>query len=164
MIGRAEEIVKWLFAQDRDKLFECKEFKKRRSLNANSYFHALVGKIAEASQTSTVEVKNALIRDYGQYHYLENGTLDWSIKPEGFNYLRSETEHYQPTDRYMLDKGKKLIVYIVMRGSHTYNTAEMARLIDGTVSEAKELGIETLPPDELMRLKERWNARENINS
>ena len=36
-----------------------------------------------------------------------------------------------------------------MRGSHTYDSKEMSRLIDGTVSEAKELGIETMPLDEL---------------
>ena len=34
----------------------------------------------------------------------------------------------------------------------------MSRLIDGTVFEAKELGIETLTPDELMRLKEQWKV------
>ena len=42
-------------------------------------------------------------------------------------------------------------------GSSTYNTKEMSVLIDGTVYEAKELGIETLPPDELERMKIEWN-------
>lgn len=36
---------------------------------------------------------------------------------------------------------------LVMRGSHTYDTDEMAKLIDGTVYEAKELGIETMTPE-----------------
>jgi hypothetical protein len=34
----------------------------------------------------------------------------------------------------------------------------MSRLIDGTVSEAKELGIETLPEKEIERLKELWKV------
>lgn len=38
-------------------------------------------------------------------------------------------------------------------GSHTYNTKEMSRLIDGVVTRCKELDIETLPPDELKRMK-----------
>ena len=42
-------------------------------------------------------------------------------------------------------------------GSSTYNTKEMSVLIDGIVYEAKELGIETLPPDELERMKVEWN-------
>lgn len=157
MIGHAEDIVQWLFSQDRDKVFEIKEHKEKRSLNANSYFHMLVGKIAEVNHTSNIEVKNALIRDYGQYHYID-GKIDWSVKPEYFDYLKSETEHYQPTDRYVMDKGQKLIVYLVMRGSHTYNTKEMARLIDGTVQEAKDLGIETLPPEQIEHLKELWHG------
>jgi hypothetical protein len=32
----------------------------------------------------------------------------------------------------------------------------MAVLIDGIISEAKEMGIETLPPREVERLKEMW--------
>ena len=38
-------------------------------------------------------------------------------------------------------------------GSSTYNTKEMARLIDGIVSECKELEIETMPPEKLELLK-----------
>ena len=43
-------------------------------------------------------------------------------------------------------------------GSHTYDTEEMSRLIDGVVTECRELGIETLPPDELKRMKEQWGV------
>jgi hypothetical protein len=32
----------------------------------------------------------------------------------------------------------------------------MSILIEGIVSEAKEMGIETLPPDEIKALKESW--------
>jgi hypothetical protein len=45
-----------------------------------------------------------------------------------------------------------------MRGSHTYDTKEMARLIDGVVYEAKSIGIETLSPDELERMKSLWKV------
>ena len=47
--------------------------------------------------------------------------------------------------------------YKVYRGSHTYDTKEMSALIDGTVADAKELGIETATPNELMRMKQEWN-------
>ena len=162
MIGNAGEIVKWLFAQDRERLFEIKEHKEKRSLSANAYFHKLCQLIAEKNHTSIIEVKNQMISDYGQYHYLENGEIDWSIKSENFNHLRCEDVHYQITDRYIRDKGRKMIVYLVMRGSSTYNTAEMSRLIDGTVSEAKELGIETMTPAELERMLRRWEKKDGI--
>lgn len=158
MTGTAEECIRWLFRQDRDKLFDIKEHREKRSLSANAYFHVLVNKIADAVGASNVEVKNDLIRDYGQYHYLEDGKIDWSIKPESFNYRKSETEHLHPTNRYVIDKGKKLNVYIVMRGSHTYDSKEMSTLISGAVEEARNLGIETLPPQELARMVSLWKS------
>lgn len=44
-----------------------KAYKKKRSLDANSYFHVLVGKIADATGNSKVYIKNKLIAEYGQY-------------------------------------------------------------------------------------------------
>lgn len=56
-------------------------------------------------------------------------------------------------------------VYIVMRGSHTYNTVEMARLIDGVIGEAKELDIETITVTERDKMLEQWGkAYEKHNS
>jgi hypothetical protein len=48
--------------------------------------------------------------------------------------------------------------YKIYRGSHTYDTKEMSLLIDGTVADAKELGIETATPDEIRQMKERWGV------
>ena len=53
---------------------------------------------------------------------------------------------------------KEFTHYAVIRGSHTYNTKEMSILIDGTVDEAKGLGIETIPPDELKLMLSKWNT------
>ena len=47
-----------------------------------------------------------------------------------------------------LDNGELNRVYIVMRGSHTFNSAEMARLIDGVIHEAEQLEIETITPNQ----------------
>lgn len=41
-------------------------------------------------------------------------------------------------------------------GSSTYDAKEMSVLIDGVVSECKEMGIETMTPDEIARLKSEW--------
>lgn len=40
----------------------------------------------------------------------------------------------------------------MLRGSSTYDTDEMSKLINGLVSECQEMGIETLPPQELERM------------
>lgn len=150
-----EQPVDYDRLKDKDVRMELKEYREKRSLNANAYFHVLVEKIAEKQGLTHSEVHNQLIADYGcMDEDIKNIILDDSIP-----YLRLDTIHLRPTDATkILDNGKLYRVYIVMRGSHTYDTKEMARLIDGTVSEAKELNIETLPPNELERMKQQWKV------
>ena len=72
----------------------------------------------------------------------------------------AETYHLAPTSQVRIgNDGIEYRTYKMIRGSHTYNTEEMSHLIDGIVSEAKELGIETLPPDEIERMMSTWQNR-----
>lgn len=139
--------------QDADLNVEIKKWREKRSLNANSYFHVLVDKIAAVQGLSHAEVHNKMIADYGfMDEEIKNLIMDADIP-----WQRLETIHLMPTSyTKLMENGKLYRVFIVMRGSHTYNTTEMARLIDGTVYEAKELGIETIPPNEIELLKAMW--------
>lgn len=145
-----------VFDKTKDKLLnvEIKEYREKRSLNANAYFHVLVDKIAGVQKVSHAEIHNQMIADYGFVDEdIKNLILDDNVP-----YLQLTNIHLRPTSATkVMDNGKLYRVYIVMRGSHTYDTKEMSRLIDGVVSEAKNLGIETLSPDELERMKQAWN-------
>ena len=132
--------------------------KEKRSLNANSYFHKLVQLIAAAVGSSNTEVKNRLIREYGAFLYEDDGNIPtYYVK---FKYaekvLNYENMHFKP-----IGFEGEFVKMALMKGSHLYSTGEMSRLIDGTVSEAKELGIETMTPAELERLKAGWNTEQN---
>lgn len=129
---------------------------EKRSLTANAYFHKLVSLIAQRNKESITERKNSLIAEYGQFdETIKNIILDDEIDWRQVGYL-----HLMPTTATrVLDNGRLYRVYHVMRGSHTYSVAEMSRLIDGTVEQAKELGIETLPPAELARMKAAWTQK-----
>lgn len=70
--------------------------------------------------------------------------------------------HLQPTSqvREGLD-GVMYRTYKLLRGSHTYNSEEMARLITGLISECKDAGIsdaEIATPDEKRILKEKYGV------
>ena len=52
MIGKPEELVRWLFNQDKEKVFEVKEHKVKRSLNANAYCWVLMSKIADVIKST----------------------------------------------------------------------------------------------------------------
>ena len=146
MIGKAEELVRWLWNQDRDKLFEIKEHKEKRSLTANAYAWSLIGKIADALRLSKEETYLNMLKRYGQSEMV---SVLSSIDVTGY------FKYFEPIATTML-QGKEFTHYKIFKGSSEYDSREMAVLIDGIVSEAKELDIETLPPAEVERLKEMW--------
>lgn len=158
---RDHQLGKWLITFETDELpnyddlrgsdleLQVKEYRKKRSLNANSYFHVLAGKIAEATGQSHTEAHNHLIAEYGQM----DAEVQNIIMDDDIPYLKLETLHLRPTTATrLMDNGKLYRVYYVMRGSHTYDQKEMSRLIEGTVFEAKELGIETMTPDQIKQM------------
>jgi len=146
MIGNAREIIEWLFNQDKEKLYDIKEHKERRSLNANAYAWVLIGKIADVLRTDKDSVYLAMLKKYGQSDLI---SVQAHIDVKGY------FKYYEEFGRASL-QGKEFIHYRVFKGSSEYDSKEMAVLIDGIISDAQELGIETLPPHEIERLKNIW--------
>ena len=142
--------------QGKDLTIEADTKRVRRSLNSNNYFHVLAGKMADKLTVSKARMKNLLICKYGQPYLLDDGSpmiYKTNAPPEFMQ--EQESIHSLPV-KYSEENGKQVIFYKVYRPSHEYNTLEMSALIDGTVADAKELGIETLTPLELARMKMRW--------
>lgn len=150
MIGNPEEISRWLWKQDKEQLFEIREWKKKRSLNANAYAWKLIGEIADVLRSSKDEVYLEMLKRYGQQEMI---SVRSDINLLGF------IKYYEEAGRSKLN-GKEFIHYRVFKGSSEYDTREMAVLIDGIVSEAKELDIETLTPAELAMIKDQWKEGE----
>ena len=137
----------------------AKKHREKRSLNANAYFHVLVTKIAAATDESNTAIKNHLIREYGAFEFIGDQIPTFRLKEEYQNdMLVREDIHVRPIG-HDYENGCNWVRMAFMRGSHTYNTAEMSRLIDGAVNEAKELGIETMPPDEMKRMLDAWKPK-----
>ena len=144
--------------KDKELRIEVKEYREGRSLNANAYFHVLVDKIAKALKISEVESKNQMLARYGQLdNYVKTIILDDEIE-----WQKLTSIHLRPTTHTkVMENGRLYRVYLVIRGSHTYDTAEMGQLIDGTVEEAKALGIETMTPAELERMIKAWDQKKS---
>lgn len=134
--------------------------RKRRSLDANAYFHVLVGKLADKMRISKPRCKNLMIGRYGQPFYIDDSeTAEAVIKTNipADIMMENESVHCMPCG-FKTEGEQELVFYKIMRGSSTYDTMEMSILIDGTVNECKDLGIETLTPDELERMIASWKA------
>ena len=131
---------------------DIKPHRAKRSLNANAYFQVLVDKLRTALRIGFSECKNDLITSYGQVEYIgdEQVVIKTNVPPDKMR--QSEILHCLCV-KTSQEAGKNVFFYRVYRGSHTYNSQEMAQLIDGTIQEAKAQDIETLTPAELMRLE-----------
>ena len=123
-----------------------------RSLNANSYFHVLCDRLRQKLGVSMAAMKNDLITSYGQIDYIDGQAIIYKTNAPPEKVQELEELHMK-----FLHRGEDgAYWYRVYRGSHTYDTKEMSMLIDGTIAEAKEQGIETKTPDEIARLMALW--------
>lgn len=146
MVGNSEEIMHWLWQQDKDKEFEIKECKHKRSLNANNYAWHLITEIANRLMKSKEEVYLQMLIDYGQREMV---SILSSININGY------FKYWNIAGKSVLN-GKEFTHYYIYKGTSEYNTKEMAIFIDGVVQEAEQLEIPTKTPNEIARLKEMW--------
>lgn len=135
----------------------CKisEWREPRSLNANKYFHVLSDKLADAKRISKSECKNYLLYEYGQKWRDEEGNLI-CIKTNAPVESLMQSKDFHVWFAKPATDGTPM--YVLLRHSSSFDTKEMAILIDGVVSECKEAGIEVLSPQRIKELKERWGV------
>lgn len=141
----------------RDKLLTVifKQYRKKRTLDANAYLWVLLQKMADVLSTPGHRVDKwdiylDMLADYGVFTHVV-------VKPEAVDRMKQEWRAIRELGEITVGTmtGIQLQCYY---GSHTYDTKEMARLIDGVVTRCKEMDIETLPPDEIERMKQQWGV------
>ena len=143
--GDFEQIVDDL--KDKDKLsIEIKQYRQHRSLNANAYAWLLIGQIADIVRAGKDEVYLKCLMRYGQSEIV---SVLSRVPVE--NYFK----YYEEAGASKLN-GKDFTHYRVYKGSSDFDTREMSIFIDGVVSEAKGLGIQTETPNQLAEMKARW--------
>lgn len=152
MVGTVKELIPKMLNLDESKEYEVKEYKHKRSLNANAYYWVLVNKIADALNQSKEFIHLCMLKQYGQ-RYVLCVPYDTPIE----NLVK-----YYEQDGVRKQGDRLFKTYNVYLPSSEMNTYEMSKLIDGTVEEAQSMGIETMTPDELAHLKAMWGV-ENEN-
>ena len=137
--------------EDGDYVLSISKARKNRSLTQNAYFHAMVGELADVTGKGFDEIKIALNTEYGSLAKDEDGNtigfmLPKSVKPET---LYKYTRWFDTRDI----NGKEFDCYMAYKETHLLDSAEMAKLIDGTIRECEQYGIETLSASEVALLK-----------
>lgn len=143
--------------RDRPLRVEAKEWKDRRSRDANAYFHVLVNAIARVTGQSDTECKRRLVIEYGALERDGDGKIVGAKLPAHVNIA----DYFPYARQYSVEwvNGREWINYLFYKHTHTLDTKEMSKLIDGTIDEAKALGIETLPPHEIAAMEAAWSTK-----
>ena len=155
-----EEVEKMM---DKDLTIIIKQYRQKRSLDANAYYWQLITKLSPVVRTSAPALHNQMLRRYGQPFILD-GKLVYLVIPDtdeaAEKAMEAETFHIKPTSEVKTGAdGIRYRTYTMLRGSSTYDTKEMTDLINGLVDECKEAGVETLTPEELERMMELYDKK-----
>lgn len=158
MTGDKNRLIAFLSNQKDGALFDIVPHKEKRSLNQNSYYWKLCGLVAQKSGATSAMVHNRNLRDLGLLERID-GELVCIYLPDTDEAekqaIKADTYHLKPTSQTRISKnGEVFRCYVMLRGSHSYNTAEMTALLNLVIQEAKTLDIEVLPPDQLEHLRQ----------
>lgn len=152
-LGKAMALVR----KHKNKIYnlEVKEYRRKRSLDANAYCWVLIHKLALSMQITPLEVYRQAIVNVGCNHEII------PIKEEAAAHFKKIWEA-KGLGWPCLDLGKSKIPgyrnLAAYYGSSTYDVQQMSQLIDNLVQDCKALDLETLPPEKLALLKEEWDA------
>lgn len=129
------------------------KWRERRGLDANALYWACVGEIAAATRRSREEIHKELLKSYGVYTYVV-------VRPEAVERLQKEWRATEVLGEINVN-GQKGIQCLCFYGSHTYNTAEFSRLLDGVKQEMEQLGIAPPPSRQIVEVLRRVNHNED---
>ena len=152
------EIPELAFDKDEPLDLDLNRPRKKRSLTANAYFHVLVGEIAAAMRMGNEEVKRNLVLGYGTLARDADGVVIGFKLPVSVDV--NTIYDYAKSFKTVEEGGKSFHCYLVYKRTRDMPSNEFSRLLDGAISEAKELGIDTATPAEIARMKEEMERQE----
>lgn len=127
---------------------EIKEYRKKRSLDQNALYWKFLTEFAQALGMSNSEAHNRMLRSYGQLERYDDKPV-YVVLPDTDEAeqkaLEAETYHVKPTSQVKHgNDGNSYRTYMLLRGSSTYDTKEMTRLIDGLTEEMAGIGLDMI--------------------
>lgn len=144
--------------KNEDKLnIELKKYRKHRSLDANAYFWKLLTELCELVELDTVEEYKRRVKELGIFRQfkIEKDNIKtfekmWTTQGIAWFCEIADTTYIGNTEFKIIN---------AYYGSSSYNSKQMARLIDGLVQDCKEYGIETKSQAEIDSLLKEWDKK-----
>ena len=156
-------IKKWLITfetSERPNIFDLlkdkvlsiviKEYSEKRSLNANRLLWECLGKIAAQLRADKWDIYLMMLKRYGQYTYV-------CVPPEAVEKTKKQWRECEELGLIDIN-GRPAMQLICYFGSSTYDKKEFSVLLDGVISEMKEMGIQTPSEREFDEVMKSWKV------
>lgn len=140
-----EEIEKLLELKLEIKLEKAK---KKRSLDANAMLWACLADIAGATGMANRDAYLYELKRYGKYTHI-------LVKQEALEDIKALWRETQEVGQ----RGD-MVELLCFFGSSTYNSSEFSKLLEGVISDMKDLGLVPPPSSDMRRAIEELEARE----
>lgn len=126
--------------------------KKKRSLDANGLLWACIGEIAAELRADKWEIYLQMLKRYGKYTYIV-------VKENVVEAVKKQWRECEVLGEIDIhgSKGIQLLCYF---GSSTYTSQEFSVLLDGVISEMKDIGLQPPPSKEMRNAIERLEKHE----
>ena len=129
---------------------EIKEYREKRSRNANNFMWALLAQCGEVLGRAKEDLYIDYVRKIGPFK-------EFTLSEQEAATFRVVWEHMGtgwPTEQVDFDGDG--VVIRAYYGSRTYSKKRMSRLIDMIVEDAKEIGVDCLTEKERALLIDKW--------
>lgn len=148
MTGVPEECIKWLFKQDREQEFDVTPHRDKRSVNSNRLLWQCLGDIAAAIRSDKWSVYLQMLKRYGKFTYI-------CVKPNAVDAVKKQWRESEVIGNITIN-GSEAVQMLCYYGSSTMDTHEFSVLLDGVISEMKEIGLSTPRDKDIERAIEQW--------
>lgn len=128
-----------------------KKHRKKRSLDANAMLWLCLGRMAESLHADKWQVYLQMLRRYGKYTYI-------CVKPNVVEAMKLQWRECEVVGEVDIN-GQKAVQMLCYFGSSTLNTKEFSVLLEGVISEMKEMGLDTPTSQDMRRSLEQWEKQ-----
>jgi len=143
--------IRQIISKGKELTVEIKQLRHKRSLDANGLLWTICNEIAAVLHTTKDEVYLTMLERYGISTFIV-------VKRELVDRVKSEWRAVRELGEITIGKTKGIQLQVFF-GSHGYNTKEFSVLLDGTISEARELGINVITEQEKSLILQEWGAK-----
>ena len=110
-----------------------------------------IGEIANTVGETNWKVYLSLLKDYGQFTYI-------CVHPQAVEAVKKQWREVEELGEISIN-GTKAVQLLCYYGSSTYDTKQFSALLDGVISEMKEIGLEPPTSEEMRRCLEEWERK-----